>query len=462
MVCLRSLSRVPIGVVFIFLQTFTVSAFAAGFQLDEISPGLQGAATAGAAAADNDVSSMFTNPATLATLRENQLYLGGSVITPKASMSDARAIHRVNIPGSPPSNITAPVLGNTSQASVGNWAIVPDAFLGWRINNQIVAGVAITSPIGLATDYDRDSVVRFAAQESSLVTLNINPAVAMKFNEQWAGGLGFQAQYAQAVFSNFNGPYTGIPQIDGLIAAEFPTRLRAHGWGFGFNTGLLYKPSACTRLGVGYRSQIVQSLGGNGKQYTSPGPTVPAPSHTFLFNAVTSVNGSVPLPPVLTLSAAQDINEWTLKASAQLNFWNSFKHLSINMPDAFGINSTIQAHWVNAWLYAVGADYRATRQWTLRAGVAYDETPTRDHYRDPRIPDTDRVWATAGFTYQLMKTISIDGAYEHIFGQAQTVNVTQASGSSRTSTVPLEVNKVNARYKLSADIVALAIRINFC
>lgn len=438
------------------------TSYAAGFQLNETSPALQGAANAGAAAANNDVSAMFNNPATLSTLTENQVYVGASAIFPRINVTKESAIHTVNIPGTPPSNITAIVLGNHAQNNIAKWAFVPDAYFGWRVNDRLVAGIALTSPFGLSTEYDKHSVLRFAALKSSLISFNVNPAVAYIINPQWSVGAGFQLQYAIATFSNFNGPYTGIPEIDAFIAADFPTKLHARGWGLGYNLGVLYEPCQSTRFGLGYRSGIRQELHGDGKQFTSPGPTVPAPSQGFLFNAKTSVNGAVHLPAVLFLSAAQDLANWTLKASAQLNFWESFKSLSINMPEAFATHSTIPTNWKNTWLLSLGADYCLNQKWTLRAGAAYDQTPTRNRYRDPRIPDSDRYWLTGGFTHRMNKNISIDGAYEHIFSKRQTVNVSQPNGSNAISTLPLEVNTVKAKYKSSVNIFAIAIRYNFC
>lgn len=456
------LAKMSIVSFLIYKFFFSLPAFAAGFQLNEFSAGIQGAATAGAAAAENDVSAMAANPATLSTLIENQIYGGASLIAPHVRMSEATATHTVNIPGFPPSSISAPVQGTSSQSSVSEWALVPDGFLGWRINDALVLGIALTSPFGLTTEYGKSSALRFAALKSSLITININPALALQLHDKLAIGFGLQFQYAKATFSNFDGAYTGIPAIDTFISANYPTKLHASGMGYGYNVGMLFIPCPGTRLGAGYRSRIVQNLSGHGRQYTFPGSTVPAPSHDFLFNANTSVNGAINTSAVLILSGAQDIQDWTLKASAQLNFWHSFKRLSINMPNAFAINSTIPAHWQDAWLLAAGADYRITPKWTLRAGTAYDTTPTRHQFRDPRIPDSNRFWLTTGFTLHANKNLSIDGAYEHIFGQNQNVNVTQASGRSATSTVPLEVNQVKARYKAFVDIFALAIRYSFC
>jgi long-chain fatty acid transport protein len=458
---IRSLPKISALTLLMSQVIFTVPAFAAGFQLNEISPSLQGSATAGAAAANDDVSSMFTNPATLSTLIQNQAYIGGSEIMPHIKMSNASAIHTVNIPGNPPSNIAAPVAGETSQSSIAKSAFAPDAYLGWRINQKLVVGIAVVAPFGLTTSYDNSSVLRFAADNSSVETVAINPAVAYAVTDKISLGLGFQAQYMQATFSNFDGPYTGIPALDSLLAATNATYVNGSSWGYGYTLGAMFNPDQLTRLGIGYRSQVTEQISGNGRQFTSPGGVVPAPSQAFLFNAGTSDHAGVKTPAVLTLSAARDIRNWTLKASAQVNFWDCFNQLSIYMPDAFATNSTIQTHWKNSWLGALGADYRIDPHWTVRGGVAYDETPTSSTYRDPRIPDSDRVWLTAGASYRLNKHVSFDGVYEHIFLANQSVNVTQAAGSSLNSTVPLEVNQVQASYKGSVDIVGIAARYSF-
>lgn len=454
------LSKLSISTLFILQAAFTLPAFAAGYQLNELSPSLEGAANAGAAAANNDVTAMFINPATLGTLQENQAYLGGLEILPHISMSQAHATHTVNIPGIPPSSITAPVSGVNYQNNVSKGALVPDAYLSWRFYDKFVAGLALVAPFGLTTDYYRNSVLRFASQYSSVKTIDIVPALSYIINKQWSVGVGFQAQYMKAIFSNFDGPYTGVPAIDSIIAANHATYLKGNSWGYGYTLGVLFKPDMLTRVGLGFRSQISEQISGNGQQYTLPGGTVPAPSHNFLFNGNTSVNAGIKTPAVMTLSAERDIADWTVKATAQLNFWSSFDHLSIYMPNAFATNSTIQTKWSNAWFGSLGADYRVTPAWVVRGGLAYDETPTTN-YRDPRIPDSDRVWLSIGTSYKADKLVSFDAAYTHIFFQDQTINVSQASGTNAISPTALEVNKIYAKYKGSADIVALGIRFSF-
>jgi long-chain fatty acid transport protein len=440
------------------LQT---AANAAGFQINELSASLQGNANAGAAAANNDVSAMFVNPATLGTLKRNQVYMGGSEILPNIKMSNASAVHSVNVPGTPPSNITANVNGNDSQKNITSPAFIPSAYLGWRLNDKLTAGLSMVVPYGLTTKYDSDSVLRFAALKSAVTTLNLQPAIAYQINQRLTLGAGLQFQYLSATFSNFNGPYTGDPDVDELTAANNATYLKANGWGYGYTLGGLFNPDEKTRIGLGYRSQISTQLSGNGQQFTSPDGIVPAPSTVFLFNAQTSVNGAIKTPAVLSMGVERDIADWTLKATAQINFWHTFHQLTINMPQAFATTSTIETKWHNSLFTAVGADYRASDKWIVRGGLAYDQTPSNNDYRDARIPDSDRYWLNLGTSYNATKNITIDGAYSHIFAANQSINVTQSSGASATSTVPLEVNQIRASYRNSVDIFALALRYSF-
>jgi len=441
-------------------QSFAIPAFAAGFQINEISPSLQGDATAGAAAANNDVSASFTNPATLMTLIKNQLYVGGSEILPHVRVDNESAIHTVNIPGIPPSSLSAQVQGKTSQGSISKSAFIPNLYLSWRLNERLVTGISVTAPFGLTTSYDENSVIRFAADNSAVKTIDITPSFAFAVTPQLTLGAGVQFQYIQANFSNFNGPYTGTP-LDAFVAANHPTYVNGSAWGYGYTLGALIHPDELTRLGVGFRSAISSNLKGKARQFIQPGGVVPAPSNAFLYNAGSTANAAVRTPAVLTLSAARDIGDWTVKASAQVNFWNTFGQLSINLPGAYATNSNIQTHWKDVVMGALGADYRINKQFTARAGFAYDPTPTRNDFRDPRIPDADRYWLAFGGTYKYNEHFSLDAAYTHIFMHPQQVRVTQASGSSVNSTVPLEVNQVNASYKGSADVLGLAMRYTF-
>ena len=71
----------------------------------------------------------------------------------------------------------------------------------------------------------------------------------------------------------------------------------------------------------------------------------------------------------------------------------------------------------------------------MRGGVSFDQTPTPDATRDPRIPDGDRTFVSMGFGYKIsaIPGLSVDGAYSHQFVETvklRTKNVDRLGGAS--------------------------------
>ncbi|WP_425449969.1 OmpP1/FadL family transporter [Virgifigura deserti] len=56
--------------------------------------------------------------------------------------------------------------------------------------------------------------------------------------------------------------------------------------------------------------------------------------------------------------------------------------------------------WNDSWFFALSATWRPAPVWTLRAGVAFDQSPVPDRTRDPRIPDADHQWLSLGVGYE--------------------------------------------------------------
>ena len=55
--------------------------------------------------------------------------------------------------------------------------------------------------------------------------------------------------------------------------------------------------------------------------------------------------------------------------------------------------------------------------WTLRAGIAYDDSPVPASHRSISIPDQDRLWLSTGATYAFNKDASVDVGVSYMHGQ---------------------------------------------
>jgi len=65
--------------------------------------------------------------------------------------------------------------------------------------------------------------------------------------------------------------------------------------------------------------------------------------------------------------------------------------------------------WNNSFRYSLGPRYDPARQWRLRLGTAYDETPgPSDVLRTPRIPDSDRIWTTFRVAFRWADRVRVD------------------------------------------------------
>ena len=109
--------------------------------------------------------------------------------------------------------------------------------------------------------------------------------------------------------------------------------------------------------------------------------------------------------------------------------WSRFKELravGANNKELFQKDEKFN----NASRIALGVSYDFTEQFTLRTGVAYDESPSQKH-QSISIPDADRTWLSLGATYRFTPDLSVDIGYAHLIASSSTFTETE-NGVSAT------------------------------
>ncbi|WP_412852015.1 OmpP1/FadL family transporter [Ectothiorhodospira shaposhnikovii] len=388
----------------LLMSALSGGAQGAAFALKEQSAAALGNAFAGATAGAEDISYSFFNPAALAYGTGTEISLVGSLILPQFEYASDNPTAGLPYPGA-----------HHSKSDQG--AFVPAAFVARDLGEGLRLGLSVTVPYGLETDYVRRWVGRYDAINTDLLTVDINPALAWRVSPRLALGIGLSAQYADASLSSAV-PGAGItPDTDGKIQVE------GDDWTYGFNLGLLYEPVAGTRLGLAYRSRISHELSGHAR-YTPAGlgPVTADPQ---------KVGGTakLELPETVGLGLHQDIGpRWSVMADATWTRWSRFDELRIRFADDIALatdpvtglpisaisESVDEYSWQDTWFLAVGASYRVNERWTLRGGLAHDESPVSTCCRTPRIPDDDRTWVTVGATFQPSDRTRLDLGYAYI------------------------------------------------
>src|SRR3546814_6291891 len=86
--------------------------------------------------------------------------------------------------------------------------------------------------------------------------------------------------------------------------------------------------------------------------------------------------------------------------------------------------------WKDSWFYSIGAEYKLNERWTLRGGVARDDSPISLPHRTPRMPDQDRMWYSLGATWALSDSFDITASYSRIeMVDTPVVGIASSSGS---------------------------------
>lgn len=431
-------------------------AHSAGFALIEQSVSGMGTAYAGGAAIAEDASHMWFNPAGMMRLCGLQTASGEHIVVPVADYDDHDSLSFIT---------NAPLTGNDGRdageaAMVGHFAVVK------RWNNCLAFGLTINSPFGLVTDYKDSWKGRYHAIRSQLLTININPAIAYRFNKCWSIGAGFDVMYLHAKLSNAvdfgliafaaTSGGAGTPQgQDGRV------KLKGNSWGYGGNIGILWEPSCDTRFGAHYRSEVKHDIKGSEKFEDIPAVITGIPALNAAFQD-TRVKSKVHLPMSASISGYHRLNScwgcWEFVGDVTWTKWDVLKELRFRFNNENQADGVTTLRWKNAFRYSLGAIFRPWSCWAFRLGAAYDKTPVRDkELRTPRIPDESRVWTTFGIGFQWNHCLHFDFGYAHLFVPTDP----KIDKSDSTLAEDLFRGGLHGKWDAYTDIISFGTRWNF-
>jgi long-chain fatty acid transport protein len=389
-----------------------IATHAAGFALIEQSASGMGNAFAGGGAAAEDASTIYFNPAGMTYIQGTQVVGAIHLVKPSAEFSGTVTS-------------TGKALSNNG-GDAGDLAFLPNFYYKRDLSDTVKFGLGMNAPFGLKTEYDPTWNGRFQAVKSEVKTININPAIAFKINDQLSVGAGVSAMWAQAELTravNLGGP-----------TAETTVKIKGDDWGFGFNAGAIYQATTATRFSVAYRSKVNQRLEGDS---TSPLVSV----------LNTKVTAAISLPATFSVSAFSQLNDtWDLMGDVTWTRWSQFKDLRIDFASA-APDSVTPENWSNTLRYSVGANYHYSDNIKLRAGLAYDEEAISDEFRTARIPGNDRKWVSLGANWKVSPNSSVDIGYAHLFISDASINKNEGGiNGTLTGTYSGGVNILSAQY----------------
>ncbi|MBW3550219.1 MAG: outer membrane protein transport protein [Proteobacteria bacterium] len=424
---------------------------ASGFQLKENSVKSLGNAFAGSGVKTGDSSVVVNNPATMTQFEGTTMQADVTVIDLSAEFQG----EGFDVIGQP---LTG---GNGGQA--GDTTPVPALSVVHKLDNGLALGAMVSVPFGLKTEYEPGWVGRYyaATSEAQIVDVTFSAAVDV-IPDHLSVGIGAIYSSADVTLSkavDFGTLLFGNPATRPLPFARPQARdgfadVSGDDTGFGWILGVNLRPTDKLSIGLTHRSEIDYELEGE-VDWTVPQDVSAvfssSPTTRVLFQDG-AVRANLTTPATTTLAVAYQFSERLMLAATYAETgWESLQEVRIDFvnPDP---DSVEQFQWDTTRFSSIGGEFKLSNAWTLRAGYAFDETPTTVAHRTPRLPDEDRQWYSLGATWQLSDALDINLAYTHIKPDEPQIAITTppaAGGQRLFGSFDSEVNLygVSAQYR---------------
>lgn len=355
-----------------------------------------GMAYAGAASGGIGMGAMAWNPATITMFpgRHSQwnftyLYANGDY--------QPTAVTRLGSPFGPAS----PIQNGTGNIG-GDGAFIPASYGAWQLTDRLWFGWTTGAPFGLRSKPENQvHAAQVYGRSAKVATINVSPTVGYKVNDWLSIGAAFQVQYLKAK----------LKQASGIAPTAPPIIIEGDTIDFGFRFGATLTPMEGTTIGLAYRSSVRQTLEG----------TLRTPL------AVIPVKANLNLPDSVVLGVSQVINEqWQAHLGVEWTNWSRFRNIPV-VTRVGGVPATsLNFQYDDSWYFSAGLEYKYNRDLTLRAGVAYELSAVNDQNRQIFISDNDRLWLSAGASYQVTDKLKLDLGYTYIHVNKASVNYTGA------------------------------------
>jgi long-chain fatty acid transport protein len=394
--------------------------------------GLSNAVTAGV----TDPSAVYYNPAALGEVEGNILLLNGSYIN---------VINSVETSGR-----------NANNKHDDNF--LATLFANYHIpGTDFTIGMGTYTPFGLATTYE-SGFTRFAAERTELKTIYVTPAFSWHPSKFFSLGAGLSFVHASGLFSRglCLDPVTACTTPIGL---EGRVRLTDTANAFGYNLGVLLKPTDKLKFGFSYRSRVDLRFDSTNVKLGG----------AFSTSRTRADVRPLPLPPVINAGLFWQVTpSWGAEFVYEYTRWSEFKSFTaafsptpVFLPLGVPLSGfSLPEDWKNTSTLRLGSYYGLTKNWELRGGITVEETPIPNRTLNPAIPGADLLTLNAGIGYK-WENLAIDLGYMAVFYKTRRVINDELEGLPATAPLFFAGAPGKDKYETFNNFVSVSLSYRF-
>ncbi|MCE7553554.1 outer membrane protein transport protein [Aliivibrio fischeri] len=390
----------------------SATSMAAGFQVNEHSATGLGRAFAGEAVIADNASVLSRNAAAMMMFDKDAISAGMTVVKPDVSVKNGtyyRPNGTINVSVDFSQNVTFDSASGGYDSvnladvdGIAPTAVVPNFYYIHPINEKFAVGVAAYSNFGTGTEFESDYAAPIFGGTTKVQSMNLGLSLAYRVNEHLSFGGGIDVIYGMGdLYRDIDGDVTinvdGPGPIDtskNFSGKTTAVDIQATGVGLGANIGMVYEVNEGNRFGLSYKySPEIEAEG----------------DVSFMKQSYDAVY--LPLPDIAEFSGFHMITDKTaIHYSIQWVGWSAFDTIETE-------SATVKEYnWKDSYHYSIGATHYLNSKWILRTGYMYDQTPV-DELTSISIPDSDRQWFSAGFTYNWSSNTAIDFGFTYLIGE---------------------------------------------
>lgn len=348
--------------------------------------------------AENDVSMVAANPASLTKFQGKGVGINATYISPHGKY-DIDGIKNPYVPGTP-----IPGTGEAGRNRI-HPGIVPGTYFVKQMTEKDWFGIGAYTRYGMVSGFQPGTMAAGNNLYAKMNGLSVTPVYAHKFDKKWSGAVGAEVSY---VGLEMNKDFRNYPTLTPELAyakSLQQMQLKGKSYALGWNVAGNYSFDDKNEMGLVYRSRVKHSLEADLKFFGG--------------GQMGDAYGVVTLPDQWSIGYNHKFDDKNrVELNATRTNWHTYDALNMSFSGTGTLMDKMHPNpknWKDTWRYAIGYEHKFSDKYTGMLGFSWDDHAIPYEGGDFIVPTGLRRTYSIGMQYHDKKqTVAVAYAHEQI------------------------------------------------